>query len=443
MEEAKIMEILTDWNFWGNLKEKLKPRELYVSRLKEISGGSTATVLLGVRRAGKSSLAHLFIQKMIEQGQITLADSLVVNLEDPRFPATLQTSDLMQIYEVYLRKLNPSNPIVLLDEVQNVVGWEKFVRYLIESRKTRVLVTGSSSKLLGREISTVLSGRHVDLEVFPLSFKEFLEFRGLHAETEVEAVKNRIEIMRGLEEYLRWGGFPEVVLSESEARKKELLAGYFSDIILKDVVKRFGVREIEKLESLAGLYLSNISTLQSFNRLRETVGLSLDTVERFSRYLQLAGMFFFVKKFEFSVRKQLRSVRKVYVIDPGFFHVKGFKVSENYGKILENIVAIELFRKASLTVPSLEIYYWRDYQGREVDFVVKEGERVKQLIQCCYEVEDKNVKRREITALLKASREVACNNLLIVTWNYEGEEETNGTKVRFVPLWKWLMLNGS
>ena len=124
--------------------------------------------------------------------------------------------------------------------------------------------------------------------MFPLSFKEFLEFGGLRAGTEVEAVRNRIEIMRGLEEYFKWGGFPEVVLSQSEARKKELLAGYFDDIILKDVVKRFGVREIEKLESLAGLYLSNISTLQSFNRLKEAVRLSLDTVERFSRYLELA-----------------------------------------------------------------------------------------------------------------------------------------------------------
>jgi len=443
MEEAKIMEVLADWNFWGSLKETLKPREVYISKLEKMLGGGTATVLLGVRRAGKSCLAHLFIQEMIKRGQITPADSLIVNLEDPRFPATLEASDLMRIYEVYLRRLNPSNPIILLDEVQNVAGWEKFVRYLIESRKTHVLVTGSSSKLLGREISTVLSGRHVDLEVFPLSFKEFLEFGGLRAGTEVEAVRNRIEIMRGLEEYLKWGGFPEVVLSQSEARKKELLAGYFDDIILKDVVKRFGVREIERLESLAGLYLSNISTLQSFNRLKEAVGLSLDTVERFSRYLELAGMFFFTKKFDFSLRRQLKSVRKVYVIDPGFFQVKGFKVSENLGRILENVVAIELLRRASLTVPPLEMYYWRDHQGREVDFVVKEGERIKQLIQCCYEVENRDVKRREMTALLKASREVSCDDLLVVTWDYESEEEINGKKIRFVPLWKWLMLNAS
>ena len=439
MRDSEIMEILTDWNYWGNLKENLKPRETYLSKLEEISGEGTAVVLLGIRRAGKSSLAHLFLQCMMNEGKIRPADSLIVNLEDPRFPATLQADDLMRIYELYLRKLNPSNPVVVLDEVQNVVGWEKFVRYLLESRRNRVLVTGSSSKLLAREISTVLSGRHVDLEVFPLSFLEFLEFRGLKPQTEPEAIGRRLEIMRGLEEYLKWGGFPEVVLSESETRKKELLVGYFNDIILKDVVKRFGVREIERLEDLAGLYLSGISSLQSFNRLKENVGLSLDTVERFSRYLEMAGMFFFTKKFEFSLRKQLRSIRKVYVTDLGFFLVKGFKISENLGKILENAVAIELLRRASLTVPPLEIYYWRDYQGREVDFVVKKGERIEHLIQCCYEVEEPDVKRREVTALIKASQETHCDNLLIITWDQEGLEEVERREVKFLPLWKWLL----
>jgi predicted AAA+ superfamily ATPase len=143
-------------------------------------------------------------------------------------------------------------------------------------------------------------------------------------------------------------------------------------------------------------------------------------------------MFLFTKKFEFSLKKQLRSLRKVYVIDPGFFQVKGFKISENFGRILENVVAVELFRRASLTVPSLEIYYWRDYQGREVDFVVKEGERIKQLIQCCYEVENPDVKRREMAALLKASHEVSCDDLLVVTWDYEGEEQANEKKIQFV-----------
>ncbi|MEM3658097.1 MAG: ATP-binding protein [Candidatus Hadarchaeum sp.] len=439
MEEAKIMEILTDWNFWGSFREDLRARTAYLSKLEEIFGKGAATILLGVRRAGKSSLAYLFIRKLINQRTIEPKDTLVVNFEDPRFPSSIGVDDLMQIYEVYLRKLDPSRHIVLLDEVQDVAGWEKFVRYLLESKKAGVILTGSSSKLLGREISTVLTGRHVDAEVFPLSFREFLEFKGVQLGTEVDVVKNRLRILRELEEYLKWGGFPEVTISESEMRKRELLVGYFNDIIMKDVVKRFGVREIEKLESLVELYLSNISTLQSFNRLKDAVKLSLDTVERFSGYLELARMFFSTRKFEFSLKRQLKSVRKVYVIDPGFFHVKGFRVSENYGKLLENVVAIEMLRRTAFSALPLEIYYWRDYQGKEVDFVVREGGDVKQLIQTCYEVEDREVKKREMTALVKASREVHCNNMLVVTWNHEGEEEFNGKRVKFVPLWKWLL----
>jgi predicted AAA+ superfamily ATPase len=440
MLESKIMEILTDWNLWGNFKEDLKSRPAYLSKLGETFGRKVAIVLLGVRRAGKSSIAHLFLQRLINQGIIEPKDSLIIGFEDPRFPPSVEVDELMRMYEVYMRKLDPSpHHVVLLDEVQNVKGWERFARYLLESKKVGVLLTGSSSKLLGREISTVLTGRHVDMEVFPLSFREFLEFKGIQIETEVDISKNRLEILRKLEEYMKWGGFPEVVISDSETRRRELLLGYFNDIIMKDAVRRFGVREIEKLESLAAIYLSNISTLQSFNRMKNAVGLSLDTVERFSGYLELARMFFSTRKFEFSLRKQLKSVRKVYVIDPGFFHVKGFRVSENYGKVLENVVAVELLRRAAFCPSPLETYYWRDYQGREVDFVIKSGENVEQLIQTCYDLEDPKVKRREIGALLKASRELRCNSMLVVTWDQEGEERVEGKTVKLVPLWKWLL----
>jgi len=432
------MEVLTDWNFWGNFEENLKVRGSYLSRLRSTFGPKVATVLLGVRRAGKSSLAYLFIQELIRRGTLEPRDSLIVNFEDPRFPPTLSVNDLMWIYEFYLRKLAPSRHVVLLDEIQNVAGWEKFVRYLLESKKARVLLTGSSSKLLGREISTALTGRHVNIEVFPLSFREFLEFKGMQLRTEVDVVKHRLGILREFEEYLKWGGFPEVVLSENEARRRALLAGYFDDVIMKDVARRFGVREIEKLENLASLYVSNVSTLQSFNRLRGVVKLSLDTIERFSGYLELARIFFFTRKFEYSKRRQLRSMRKVYVIDPGFFHVKGFRVSENYGRLAENVAAIELLRRASFD-PSVEIYYWRDYQQREVDFVVKEGLKVRELIQVCWDVSDLETKRREVKALVKGMGEFGLREGLVLTGDFEGEEKVGGKRIVYRPLWKWLL----
>jgi hypothetical protein len=437
MDERKIMEILTDWNFWGDFKEDLKVRSSYLSKLEGIFGRGAVAVLLGVRRAGKSSVAYLFIQGLIGRG-LEPKNSLIVNFEDPRFPPEMSASDLMQIYELYIKKLDPSDHVVLLDEVQNVAGWERFVRYLLESKKVRALVTGSSSKLLGMEISTGLGGRHMDMEVFPLSFSEFLGFRGALPETEIDLVKQRLKVLRLLEEYMRWGGFPEVVLSESEARKRALLASYFSDIVVKDVAKRFGVREMEKLENLAGLSISNISTTHSLNRLKEAIGVSLDTVERFSEYLELARMFLSTRKFDYSKGRQLRSVRKVYAIDPGFFHVKGFRVSENYGRLAENIVAIELFRRASFNPPA-EIYYWRDYQQREVDFVIKKGLKVTGLIQVCWDVGDPETKKREVRGLVKAMEEFKLREGLILTEDFEGEEEVDGRRIVYRPLWKWLL----
>lgn len=437
MDERKIMEILTDWNFWGDLREELRVRGSYLSKLEGVFGRGAAAVLLGVRRAGKSSVAYLFIQRLIERG-LEPKNSLIVNFEDPRFRPGMTANDLMQIYELYIKKLDPTEHVVLLDEVQNVEGWERFVRYLLESKKVRVLLTGSSSKLLGMEISTALTGRHMDMEVFPLSFPEFLEFKGVRLETEIDLVRQRLKILRWLEEYMRWGGFPEVVLSENEARKRALLASYFSDVVMKDVAKRFGVREIEKLENLASLSISNISTLQSFNKLKEAIGVSLDTVERFSEYLELARMFLSTRKFDYSKGKQLRAVRKMYVIDPGFFHVKGFRVSENYGRLAENIVAVELFRRASFD-PPVEIYYWRDYQQREVDFVVKKGLKAAGLIQVCWDVGDPETKKREVRGLVKAMEEFGLREGLVLTEDFEGEEEVDGGRIVYRPLWKWLL----
>jgi hypothetical protein len=354
----------------------------------------------------------------------------------------LSSDDLLKIYEVYLKHLDPSQPLVVLDEVQNVEGWEKFVRYLLETKKAQVIVTGSSSKTLGREISTVLTGRHVDIDVFPLSFQEFLQFKGLTVTNAMEMAKHRVTIKRFFDEYAQWGGFPEVVLSDSVLRKRELLARYFEDILIKDVVKRFGIKEIEKLEQLAGLFVSNMATLQSLNKLKDRIGTSLDTAQRFASYLETAKMFFTIKKFDYSLSQQIRSISKVYTVDPGFYAAKGFRFSENYGHVAENLVAIELFRKCAFD-PLLEIYYWKEQQQREVDFVVKAGAKIKQLIQVCWNLNQEKTREREIKSLLKAGAECNCSELLVITDEYEAMEtiSQNGAqkKVKFLPLWRWLL----
>ena len=435
MRDEEIWEILIDWNLWGRFEKEFKEREFYVNKTFQLMRGREIVVLKGVRRSGKSSIVYLVLKKLIEN--IEKKNTLVINFEDPRFPSTLDAKDMIRIYNLYLRKMNPEEHVVVLDEVQVVRRWERFARFLTEAKNSKVIVTGSSSKLMSEEYASVLTGRHLDVEVFPLSFREFLNWKGLKIRNEIEILKQKHRIQNLLEEYINFGGFPEVVLSEGE-RKIELIRGYFDDIITKDVAKRFNIREIEKLENLVKNYISNISTLQSFNRLKNVIGLSLDSVERFSKYLETARIMFFLPKFGYSVKQHILSPKKIYAIDTGFYSAIGFKFMENVGRLMENMVAIELFRKKSLH-PLLEVYYWKDYQGKEVDFVVKEGQRVKELIQVTHASGRDEIEKREIRSLVKASRELGCKNLLVITWDYEDEENLEGRRIRFLPLWKWLI----
>jgi hypothetical protein len=433
MEEAEIMEILTDWNVWGNYKHALIERGRYLKKVSELAG-KEVLVLKGIRRAGKSSIAYLLLQNLVKNQK----NCLVINFEDPRFPETLSVKDLIRIHEVYLRVLNPSkNQIVVLDEVQKVNKWESFARLLSETKKAKVIVTGSSSKLMSAEYASLLTGRHLDVEVFPLSFEEFLYFNNIKITNQLSLIKNKNKIFHMLYEYIHFGGFPEVVLAKNDVRKKELLTTYYNDIITKDVAQRFKIKETKKLLDLSKMYISNISTIQSLRKLKKLVGLSLDSVERFSKYFDTASLFSFLPKFGFSVKTHIKSMKKVYVADVGFYNVFGFKFSQNIGRIIENVVFIELVRRKSLQKTS-EIYYYKNNHS-EVDFVVKQNRKIKQLIQVCYNIDDYDTKQRELKALIKASKELKCNNLLTITWDYEAKEEFKEKKIRFVPLWKWLL----
>jgi len=442
MNESTYFEILIDWNYWGNFQVQLKHRHIYLNRIQVLFSPRVALSILGIRRAGKSSIIHLFLQELFNQKKLEPKNSLIINLEDLRFSQKLTAQDLQQLFEIYLQNLSPTDPIIILDEVQNVEGWERFVRYLLEAKKLRVIVTGSSSKVMDQEFATVLTGRHLDIEVFPLMFREILQFESIPYESALHLSKNKIAIKRAFDNYFQWGGFPEVYLSESIERKKELLLRYFDDIIFKDLVKRFNIQEVHKLEQLANILITNIATLQSFNRLKSQIKVSIDTVERFVQYFATARIFFFLRKYEYSIGKQIRSVQKVYLIDNGFYTVRGFRFSENLGRLAENLVAVELFKRR-LTHPDLELYYWRDYQQREVDFVVKLGTDVQQLIQVCWDVSDPRTLKREVNNLLRAGKELHCSDLLIVTEDVEDQREyainSNTRKIRLVPLWKFIL----
>ncbi|MEK6903152.1 MAG: ATP-binding protein [Nanoarchaeota archaeon] len=436
MQHHQILEVLNDWNFWKKDIETGFKREDYLSRLKRLAELNEIVIITGVRRSGKSTLLLQYCKGLLERG-VRKEDILIVNFEDPRLKE-LNRDLLNKIYEVYLSELSPHNEhYVVLDEVQVIDGWEKFARYLHENKKVNVFVTGSSSKLLSFEYATVLAGRHVDMEVFPLSFKEFLQFHGIITHSLLDVSSQRHKIKRAFKEYLQWGGFPKIALTTTDAGKRELLSAYFRDIVVKDIVMRYKIKELEKLEELAKYYLTNISNMQSFNSIKKMLNMNLDTVERFSYYLTYAHMLFFIKKFSYSKKEQIVNPRKVYAIDLGLRNSVSFVFSKDHGRLAENIVFSELKKKQD------EIYYWRDQKQREVDFVVKQKTRIHQLIQVCWDAEDLQTKERETKPLIAAAKALKCNNLIVITEDFENEEKIDKKKITFVPLWKWLLAKES
>lgn len=434
MDKNAILEILQDWNFWNREPEVGVLRKGYLTQAKKFLRTNQVLTITGPRRAGKSFMMRQAAQALMREG-VEKANLLMINFEDPRFTG-LDTKLLERIYETYLEYLNPQGQhFLFLDEVQEVEGWEKWVRYLHELQKAKILVSGSNAKLLSRELGTLLTGRHLDLTVFPLSFTEFLEFNHTVIENRFSLLEKKIKIKGLLRQYLEWGSFPEVALSE---QKKAILLNYFEDLVNKDLLRRFKIRKPEELKALVKFYLSNTASLTTFRSMERFLRISNSTIEKFSGYLEQVYLIFFLKRFSFTVKEQEKNPRKVYAIDSGLSHAVGFRFSENRGRLAENVVFLELKRRQLLN-PELELYYWKDIHHREVDFVVKEGPRIKELIQVCWDVEDFKTKDREMRSLVKAMNELKTSAARVVTEDYETEEKIRGKKIEFKPLWKWLL----
>lgn len=435
MRKEELLEILSDWNLWTKEIETGIPRERYCTELCSMLKNTDQIICIsGVRRSGKSTLIKQIAKELSKEAGKN--STLIVNFEDERFSErSLKT--LRESYDCYLEKVKTSGKktFMFLDEIQNIPEWERFVRGIHERKEAKILVSGSSSKLLSTELATLLTGRHIVFTLYPLSFKEFLYFKNIHIQSEIDIAANRTAIKKVLGEYLEFGGFPEVVLS---LEKKRILLSYFDTIISRDIIERFRIREREKMRTLAKFYLTNISSPITFNKISQFLSLPLTTVERFSGYLETAHLLFFVKRFSYSFKEQEKSQRKVYAIDCSLSNTIGFRFTENLGKLIENVVAIELKRRQT-TNPELEIFYWKDYQQREVDFILKEGTKVKQLLQVTSDIQNMNTKEREVGSLLKAMKEFSLNEGLIITEDVEGEEEIDGKKIIYKSLWRWLL----
>ncbi len=397
------------------LKQKYIKREAVLKKINN----DLIKVIMGPRRAGKSFFAVHMLNRSGTFGYVNLDDEKLADVKD---------------YDEIVNAVNSlyNDPEYLLfDEIQNLEKWELFVNRL-QRQGNNLVITGSNSKLLSRELATHLTGRHLPINIFPFSFREYLNLDNNEL-TESE-IKTR------LSSYLTYGGYPEPLVKELDY--KDYLSTLFQSIIYKDIIKRFRIRSAQAIDDLAVYLISNIGREFSYNTLSKvTKCKSVHTVEKYLNYLEESFIFFRVSRFSFKVREQRGSNKKIYCIDNGFVYAKAFKFSPDIGRLYENLVAIELKK---LEMDGLaNIYYWKNPQQEEVDFVVKQGLKIKQLIQVCCDVDDIKTRKREVRALLKASRELNCKNLLVITRDYEGEGESSWfgikRKVKFVPLWKWLL----
>jgi len=434
MDKNEIIRILYDWNFWDRDLATGIERSSYVERLLRYLDTGLVCVITGARRSGKSYIMRQAVKRLIDKG-VKRNEILMINFEDPRFPR-LDVTLLQKIYEVYLEFLAPKGtPYIFLDEVQEVDGWEKWVRTMREIKKGKIVVSGSNAKLLSKELATLLTGLHIDLTVYPLSFKEFLYLNNLNLKDNLEVEVKEVEIKSLLRKYIEFGSFPEVVLNKE---KREILMRYYDDIINKDLINRYKIRKVEQIKSLSRYYLTNVSNLITFTSLEKYLNVSSDTVEKFSEYLENAYMLFLLRRFSYKVREQDKSPKKVYSIDTGLANTVGFRFSEDLGRLAENIVFLELKRKA-LSNPNFEIFYWKNEYHKEVDFVIKDGVKVTQLIQVCFNISEERTKRREIGALIKAMNEFELKEGIVLTEEFEAKEEIEGKRIVFLPLWKWLI----
>ncbi|MCZ7385423.1 MAG: ATP-binding protein [Candidatus Methanoperedens sp.] len=401
------------------LESRLK--EKYIERADNSKKfeSSLINVIIGPRRAGKSFFAVHALSKPDTFGYANFDDEKLVEITD----YNEITNAINSLYN------NPK--YLLFDEIQNLDKWELFVNRL-QRQGYALVITGSNSNLLSKELATHLTGRYSVINIFPFSFKEYLDAE--------DKELTESEIKEKLVAYMTYGGYPEPLLKKIEYR--DYLSTLFNSIIYKDIVKRFRIRFVQAIEDLAVYLISNIAQEFSYNTLsRVTKCKSVHTVQKYLGYLEESFIFFKIDRFSFKVREQIASNKKIYCIDNGFIHAKAFKFSPDIGKLYENIVAIELKKLEMDGIAN--IYYWKSEQQEEVDFVVKQGTKIKQLIQVCNDLGDIKTKDREVRALLKAGKELGCKNLLVITEGYEGEEELNWfgirEKVRFMPLWKWLL----
>jgi uncharacterized protein len=387
----------------------------------------------GVRRAGKSTLLKRTINYLMEKEKVPPTNLLFANLEHPYFSQYSEDVQYLEkLFEDYLKIANPQGKIYcFLDEIQFFDKWPIFVKAHYEQKGVKFIVTGSNSFLMSHELLTLLSGRTLPVEVYPLSFGELIRAKTKIKElTPLAIAQHRHEIRRLLDHFLRFGGFPEIVLLGDESLADDILNAYAKTILYQDVASRLNLKKPLDLERLFYYLSSHIGASFFYTGLAELFDLTDKTIKDYIKALVDANLLFEIDKFSFSLKQQIRAPKKIYAIDTGMVNAIAFKFSENHGKLFENVLYLELKRRKK------EIYYYKTSGGYEVDFLTKTKEKL-ELIQVCIDPHEK-AETREVRALVHAAKELKLNRGILITAEIEKEWIIDDITIIVIPLYQFI-----
>lgn len=380
-------------------------------------------VILGPRRAGKS----VFALKLLKGH-----DFAYFNFDDELL--TVGKIDLDELMSE-LRQVYGDTKYFLFDEIQNLDGWELFANRLHRAGYNLIL-TGSNASLLSKDLATHLTGRHIPIEILPFDFKEILKAKEyIFSPQDLLIPEKKAAFFNLITKYMTNGGYPEVVIKDLEPRG--YLDVLFDSILYKDVIKRYNVRFVKQIGGLGSYLVNNISNQYSARKLAKVLDFNSDvTLAKYLDYLVEAYLIFSLDMHSSKTSNRLRSPKKIYIVDNGLATAKAVQHSPNTGKLMENLVFMELVKRGDQ--PNRELFYYKTRNDREIDFIRKEGYKVVELIQVCYDIASPDTEAREIKALIEAAGELEVNKLTLITWDEKREIKKGELTIQLIPLWEWL-----
>ena len=424
-----IEDSIRKWNPWWaeleELNELTGEKRSIIENIEKTLSIPHIKDIIGIRRSGKTTTLYQIINLQIKK-KIYPKNIVFLNFDDPDIQLT-SFDDLIKTIE----KINPDISHIFLDEIQQKKNWEPWLRTLYDTKKyQQIYISGSSASLLTQDVGRVLSGRHVTFVIYPFSFKEYLKFIGWKNFSDNYLEYNKNKLLHYMKLYIEGGGFPEII-NKNEYQRKIILTNVYNDILARDIASRYNA-SFEIAHKICYHLLSNNSKEFSFRSVANAANLSVETVEKYIEYLKESFILFTLNVFSYKTKVQFKKNKKIYSIDTGLRNAVSFKISEDIGRLAENIVFTELKRR------NMEFYYWKNNKV-EVDFVIKEGLKPTSCIQFCWDITDEGTKKREIESLVIGLKTFKLDQGIIITEDLSGEEIIKEKQIIFLPLWKWLL----